>query len=87
MDSWNIHSLDRIADIQNAAEQVRNKLKSSNLDTVFVSTDAPIEEFEEFKNFLPEFKVAKFIPDKDVLNDFKDGGVAIIDQSICSRAR
>ena len=58
-----------------------------NLDTVFVSTDAPDQEFQEFKKHLPGFQVVKFIPNKETLQDHKDGGIAIIDQIICSHAR
>lgn len=44
-------------------------------------------EFEELKSYLPQYKVLKFVPSDYVINKFKDGGIAIIDQIICSYAR
>ncbi len=67
------------------------KEQLEGVETVFVSTDAPREEFLEFKSSLeelvPNVKVDKFEPSEEDLGDYKDGGVAIIDQIICSHAR
>jgi len=53
-----------------------------------VSTDAPINEFKELQKAMKEkVNVVKYIPPQDVLKTYLDGGVAIIDQSICSHAR
>ena len=58
------------------------------LKTVFVSTDAPKEEFQQFRDSLGSgFEAVKFVPDPDVLKKYKDGGVAVIDQIICSHAQ
>ena len=56
---------------------------------VFVSTDAPKKEFEELKGMLQknEVQAFRFIPTEDIHRKYMDGGVAIIDQSICSHAR
>lgn len=44
-------------------------------------------EFEELNNYLKPFEVFKFEADEKTLNNFLDGGVAIIDQIICSQAK
>ena len=36
---------------------------------------------------LPNYNVVKYIPTPEELEDYKDGGVAIIDQIIASHAR
>lgn len=87
-----VHSRkDQIPSVKGAAEQVERILKNNSsakgVETVFVSTDAPKEEFEEFRSHLDGFNVVKYVPHKDVLEKYKDGGIAIIDQSICSNAR
>ncbi|XP_013395968.2 GDP-fucose protein O-fucosyltransferase 2 isoform X2 [Lingula anatina] len=70
-----------------AAEQIKSGLEKHKLKTVFVATDAPKEEFEELKGYLQGYKVVKYTPTKEVLESFKDGGIAIIDQWICAHAR
>ena len=84
-----VHSRkNQIPSIKGAAEQIKRKLEEKNLKTVFVSTDAPMEEFLQFKDDLGDgFEAVKFVPEPDVLEKFKDGGVAIVDQIICSHAR
>jgi len=44
-------------------------------------------EVEELKNYLQPYQVFKFEADKETLTNFLDGGVAIIDQIICSQAK
>lgn len=73
--------------IKSAASQIKDTLDQLKLNTVFVATDATGEEFDEIKEHLSNYTVLRFIPSDDVLNKFKDGGVAIIDQIICSYAR
>lgn len=44
--------------------------------------------FEDLKNGIgDDYKVVRYIPNQLVLNEYGDGGVAIIDQIICSNAR
>lgn len=63
-------------------------MKEIGVKTVFIATDAPIEEYEELKSYIgKDFKVTKYIPDKTTHQKYKDGGMAIIDQIICSHAR
>merc|ERR1712096_96532 len=54
---------------------------------LFVSSDASKEEFSKLSKNIKGVKIVRFEPTKQELEKFKDGGVAIIDQSICSHAR
>ena len=47
----------------------------------------PFSEFEEFKGYFKKAEVFKFEPTKELLEKYKDGGVAIIDQWIAAHAR
>jgi peptide-O-fucosyltransferase len=77
----------QIPSVKGAAAQVKKKMEEQGIKAVFVSTDAPMEEFKEFESQLEGFSVEKYIPDHDALHTYRDGGVAIIDQSICSHAK
>lgn len=44
-------------------------------------------EYMELKVYLEDFEVFHYTPPAEVLERFKDGGVAIIDQWICAHAR
>lgn len=46
-----------------------------------------ILEFEELYNYLQPYEVYKFEADEKILKNYLDGGVAIIDQIICSQAK
>ncbi|KAG8230145.1 hypothetical protein J437_LFUL010396 [Ladona fulva] len=71
-----------------AAQQVKNHLKRLNLVTVFLATDAPEEEIEEFQQHIgPNYDVVHWKPSIDLKAMYKDGGVAIIEQIICSHSR
>ncbi|OAD55705.1 GDP-fucose protein O-fucosyltransferase 2 [Eufriesea mexicana] len=76
-----------IPTIKSAAFQLKNKLYELKLKFLFVATDATWEEFNELKGYLSDYIVLRFIPSDYVLNKFKDGGIAIIDQIISSYAR
>ncbi|XP_072020609.1 GDP-fucose protein O-fucosyltransferase 2-like isoform X2 [Amphiura filiformis] len=73
--------------LQAAAEHVEGLLKKLKLKIVFLATDAPKREIDEFKKYLSNFKVVNYVPPKVVLEKYMDGGVAIIDQWICAHAR
>ena len=70
----------RAPTIEGAAEQVSQALTRRGLETLFVATDADVQEWQRFKRGLKKFKVVRFDPSKDELKNFGDGGVAIIDQ-------
>ncbi|XP_018347461.1 PREDICTED: GDP-fucose protein O-fucosyltransferase 2 [Trachymyrmex septentrionalis] len=73
--------------IMNTALQLQKRMAKLGLTLLFIATDAEQYEFEELKLYLPQYKVMKYVPSDYVINKFKDGGVAIIDQIICSYAR
>ncbi|XP_041700648.1 GDP-fucose protein O-fucosyltransferase 2 isoform X1 [Coregonus clupeaformis] len=74
-----------VPSLKGAVKKIRNLMKKSKLDRVFVATDADEEELEELKKMLPE--MTRFEPTWEDLELLKDGGVAIIDQWICAHAR
>ncbi|KYM92137.1 GDP-fucose protein O-fucosyltransferase 2, partial [Atta colombica] len=73
--------------IMNTALQLQKRMVKLGLTLLFIATDAEQYEFEELKLYLPQYKIMKYVPSDYVINKFKDGGVAIIDQIICSYAR
>ena len=70
----------RAPSIAGAADQVSKAMSSRGLGTVFVATDANLQEWQDFERDLKQFKVVRFVPTKTELDKFGDGGVAIIDQ-------
>lgn len=87
-----VHSRgDQIPSLKGAADQLVKKLDKHNLKKLYVATDAPSGEYEELKRHIGqldgEVTVHRFVPSKDVKEDLKDGGVAIVDQIICSHAK
>ena len=48
---------DQIPNLQSAAEQLIKKCEEQKVKTVFISTDAPAEEFQELKSFMTDIKV------------------------------
>ncbi|XP_051175782.1 GDP-fucose protein O-fucosyltransferase 2 [Leptopilina boulardi] len=79
--------VETIPTIKSVALQLMEKLKELNLKTLFVATDTDDYEFKKLEKYLENFKIIKFIPNERENNKFKDGGIAIIDQIICSHAR
>uniref|UniRef100_A0A182P6V3 GDP-fucose protein O-fucosyltransferase 2 n=1 Tax=Anopheles epiroticus TaxID=199890 RepID=A0A182P6V3_9DIPT len=74
--------------IQSAALQIRTKLLELGLKTVFVASDCTRMEFYNLKNYLKRFRVVRFVPESyEQRAALKDGGIAIVDQIICSHAR
>ncbi|XP_025413684.1 GDP-fucose protein O-fucosyltransferase 2 isoform X1 [Sipha flava] len=76
-----------VPSIKETATQIKDKLNLlNNIDTVYIATDSSKEEFLELCEYLQDYKVFKFIADEETLNRYLDGGIAIIDQIICSQA-
>ena len=46
-----------------------------------------LSEYEELKSQLSPYKVYRYVPKKEVKQQYKDGGVAIVDQWIAAHAR
>ncbi|XP_014471925.1 PREDICTED: GDP-fucose protein O-fucosyltransferase 2 isoform X2 [Dinoponera quadriceps] len=78
---------DSISTIESAASQLSEKMDELGLHVLFVATDAVPQEFEQLKSYLARYKVLRYVPSLSELKQFKDGGVAIVDQIICSHAR
>lgn len=74
--------------LRSAATQVLHKLKELHLKSVFISSDCTGQEYRNFKSFLSRYRVTKFTPSSNEERDrLKPGGIAIVDQIICSHAR
>lgn len=74
--------------LHSAAVQIKRKLLELGLRKVFVSSDCSKSEFHDLKNYLKRFKVVRYSPEsRDEMTRLKDGGVAVIDQIVCSHAR
>lgn len=71
-----------------AATQIKTKAMMLDLQTVFVSSDCTGQEYRDLKSYLPRLKMIKFVAatEKERIQ-LKPGGIAIIDQIICSHAR
>ncbi|XP_077993934.1 GDP-fucose protein O-fucosyltransferase 2-like [Glandiceps talaboti] len=81
------HSKD-VPSLKEAAKQIKKVLKEKKLKKLYVATDAPKEEMNELKKHLKgKVEVFKYDPPTEVLDKYKDGGIAIIDQWICAHAR
>ena len=78
----------QLPDLKSAADQLIRKCQFHKVDTVYLATDAPQDEIDKIKDFMePNFKVKKYQPDQKTFEKIKDGGVAILDQIICSKAK
>ncbi|XP_043280500.1 GDP-fucose protein O-fucosyltransferase 2 isoform X2 [Venturia canescens] len=76
-----------VPSIPSAAEQLRKIMQELDLKILFIATDAVEDEYEALKNLLHDYEVYRYVPTEIEKKKFKDGGVAIIDQIICSHAR
>ena len=78
----------QVPSVEWAARQLNRKLEELELSKLFVSTDADKKEIADLKKYLnPDLEMKIFRPDAKELRDLKDGGVAIVDQIICSHAK
>lgn len=78
---------EQVPSISGAGKQLAKRMRDRDLKVVFVSTDATKREFQELQENMEEIKAVRFEPTEEELKAFKDGGVAIVDQSICSHAK
>ena len=77
-----------VPSVEWAAKQLNHRLAEWKINKLFVATDADRKEMSELYRHLEEnIEIFKFSPEPDELKEFKDGGVAIIDQIICSHAK
>lgn len=74
--------------LRSAATQISTQLKRFNLTTVFIASDCTGKEFHDLKGYLKQYRVVKFTPASNEERDrLRPGGVAIVDQIICSHSR
>lgn len=75
---------------KSSAIQIDKMVKEfdSALKNVYVATDAPTSELNELISHLSalNYKVFHFIPDAEELSAYSDGGIAVVEQIICSRS-
>lgn len=77
-----------IVNLYQVARQIKNELYRLNLTTIYLATDSSMEEINELENSLTGFQLVFYKPnDLNELYEFKDGGIAIIDQLVCAHAR
>ncbi|KAM7350381.1 O-fucosyltransferase 2 [Cochliomyia hominivorax] len=73
--------------LKSSALQIKYHLQNHNLSTVFLSTDASAFEIKNLKSYIPRYRVVRFTAESLYQKSLiKDGGIAIIDQLICSHA-
>lgn len=73
--------------LKSAALQIKHHLLNNNLSTVFLATDATAFELKNLKSYMPRASVVRFTTESlEQKAAIKDGGIAIIDQLICSHA-
>ncbi|XP_055599066.1 GDP-fucose protein O-fucosyltransferase 2 [Uranotaenia lowii] len=71
-----------------ASIQIKRKLLELGLRKVFIASDCSKAEFHDLKNYLKRFKVVRYTPENaQQMAELLDGGVAIVDQIVCSHAR
>ena len=74
-----------VPSIEKVAADLKLKMKEHDVDKVFIASDGTKEEMEQLKSLLPG--MVMFKPTKKQLKKYKMGGIAIIDQILCSHAR
>lgn len=79
-----------VPSIIGTAKQVDDMIKKNlqGIKNIFIATDASLKEIELLESELNKlgYKPKMFIPTEEILHKYKDGGIAIIDQIICSHA-
>ena len=75
-----------VPSIEEIGKEVKKMLQKYKISIVYVSTDAPDKEIQELQSHF-KANIFRFPRPKDIIKNFKDGGVAIIDQWIVAHAR
>ena len=68
-------------------KQLVRRLADRKLDTLFVASDASEEEMATLRQTMTGVNIVRYTPSDRELALLKDGGVAIVDQIICSHAQ
>jgi len=77
----------QVPSVASVGKQLAQRLKKRDLDLLFVATDASEKELKVLRDNTPGIRVSRYRPSEAELRDYRDGGVAIIDQIVCSHAR
>lgn len=75
--------------ISGTAKQIHSALKKlPNIQKVFIATDASMAELNKLEKELTDlgYEIHFFLPSASIIEEYGDGGIAIIDQIICSYA-
>lgn len=75
--------------IRAAGTQIKTKATTFGIKSIFISSDCTDEEYEDLRLFLPRLKLYRFSASTESHERvaLKPGGVAIVDQIVCSHAR
>ncbi|KAH8245029.1 hypothetical protein KR032_004257 [Drosophila birchii] len=74
--------------LKSAAQQIKQLMRAFNVSTVFVASDATPYELMELKELFSRYRFVHFTPESNgQRRELKDGGVAVVDQLVCSYAR
>ena len=76
---------DYVPSLKKVASVLKSKMEEFNVTKVFIASDGTEKDMKELKKLLPQ--MVMFKPSKSDKKKFKMGGIAIIDQIICSHAR
>lgn len=78
-----------VPSIAGTVTQIHNYLKKRpHIKKIFISTDASMSELNTLEKDLTThgYEIHFFLPRVTIIDDYGDGGIAIIDQIICSHA-
>ncbi|KAH9635164.1 hypothetical protein HF086_009504 [Spodoptera exigua] len=79
----------QVPSIAGTAKQIRKTMKKlPNINKVFIATDASMSEINKLEKALNEYgyETHFFLPSPSIIEEYGDGGIAIIDQIISSHA-
>lgn len=77
----------QLPSLRSTANQIKRALVELGLHKVYLSSDCSGSEFHDMKAMLRGVSLYKFKPPWEYHVQLADGGLAIIDQIICSHAR
>jgi peptide-O-fucosyltransferase len=73
--------------LRSISNQIKRKLNELGLRKVYLSSDCSGSEFHDLRSMLRGASLYKFKPPWEYHVQLGDGGLAVIDQIICSHAR
>ena len=76
---------DSVPSIPKVAEKLTKLMKEYDVQKVFIASDGTKEDMKKLKSLLPQ--MVMYEPTNEQKKKYKMGGLAIIDQIICSHAR